>query len=121
MDINTKDEALENMIDLLQGNDWLTEQGAKKAPLESYYSDQDGTCHITLAEDMVTDEFKELSMELFDSLKSTPSIEYIKTIYSEATEDIVYNNIDRYAKLQTIDISQMKQGDAILVYRKQCR
>lgn len=25
VDVNTKDEALENMRDLLQGNDWLTE------------------------------------------------------------------------------------------------
>lgn len=118
VDINTKEEALKDMRGLLKDNDWLTEYGTKKEPLNSYYADKNGVCHIILAEDAVSDELIELTKELFESLKETASIKYIKTIFSKATEDIVYNNVDVYAEYQTIDVFEMKYGDEIMVYRK---
>lgn len=109
-------ERLNKLKELLYKNGWLSENGDKKLPLNSFHVENNGDCSVTLSEDIISSEFIENTIELYQSLEDCADVKWIKVQFSSATKSIVYNNVERYAYCHTIDITQMKRGDMVLVY-----
>ena len=117
-EITSKEDSYRKLQKFLADNDWLDESGNKKPPLDDYHTEKNGTCEIILAEDKTSEKLIDLIEELFDSLRAQEDILWIKTIFNNNTENIVYNNIDIYPKHQEKDISEIVKGDMVLVHKK---
>ena len=115
-DVDDKKTSYQLLINFLKANGWLNERGDRLSPLSSYHSDEHGICHVILAEDILTEEFINLSEEMFKNLVSVREIKWIKVGFHPATESIIYNNVDKY--FQTIPIQNMSTGDMMLVFKR---
>ena len=93
-------------------------RGEKLAPLSSYHSDDSGNCHILLSNDTVSEAFMELVNEMFESLISDSDINWIKVGFYPSTESIIYNNVDKYSRFQSIHIQEMVTGDMMVVFKR---
>ena len=114
--VSSKAESYEMLKQFLAENDWLDEHGNKKLPLDSLHSDDSGECEIILAEETPTDDFKDLTEELFESIKDRNDIKWIKTNYNESTFNIVHKEAGKYLAHQTLDLSDLKNGDEVYVF-----
>ena len=114
--VESKDKSYEILKQFLAENDWLDERGNKRLPLDSFHSEESGECEIILAEETTTDDFKDLAEELFESLKNKNDIKWIKTNYNENTFNIVHKEAGKYLAHQTVDLSDLKNGDEICVF-----
>ena len=114
--VESKDKSYEMLKQFLKGNDWLDEYGRKKSPLDSFHTEDSGECEVILAEGTTTDDFKDLTEELFESIKSKDYITWIKTNYNENTFNIVHKEAGKYLAHQTVDLSDLKNGDEVCVF-----
>ena len=87
-------------------------------PLYSFHTEADGTCHILLANDFLSEDFVELTNEMFENLVSETDIEWIKVEFQSATEGIICNNVDKYLQYQTTPIQEMSKGDLMVVFKR---
>lgn len=117
-DIESKEKSYELLKKFLVKNDWTDEFGNNKLPLSTFHTYQSGVCEIILAKEKRTEDFMDHIEELFNSLKTQENISWVKTVFNNNTEDIVYNNIDKYQKYQEKNISEIVKGDIVLVYKK---
>lgn len=115
---NKKEPSYKKLKEFLVDNGWLNENDNKVAPLSSFHSEENGICHVVLAEDQLTEEFIKITNKLFSTLISNNEIKWVKVDLQPTTEDIIYNNIDKYAKHQTIPIIDMKKGDSMVVFMR---
>lgn len=115
-EISSRDESYKTLKQFLKENDWFDERGNKRPPLDSFHSEDSGECEIVLAEETTTDDFKDLAEELFESIKNRNDIKWIKTNYNENTFNIVHKEAGKYLAHQTVDLSDLKNGDEICVF-----
>ena len=64
----------------------------------------------------MSDEFVESTNDMYDNLLANPDIDCIWVELHPATEELVYNNVDKYR--QAISTEDMKEGDRILVFKR---
>lgn len=112
----SKDESYRILKEFLVDNNWLDENGMKRLPLHSYHSEISGNCEIVLAEEITTKEFKDLIDELFGSILARDDIKWVKTYYNENTFNIVQKEAGKYLNHQTVDLSNLKNGDEVCVF-----
>ena len=60
----------------------------------------------------------ELVNEMFESLISDSDINWIKVGFYPSTESIIYNNVDKYSRFQSIHIQEMVTGDMMVVFKR---
>lgn len=114
--VKSNDESYEILKQFLTENNWLDERGNKIPPLDSFHSECSGECEIILAEETTTGDFKDHVEELFENIKSKNNIMWIKTNYNENTFNIVHNEAGKYLIYQTVDLSDLKNGDEVYVF-----
>lgn len=112
-----KIKSYQRLVNFLKSNGWLNERGDKLASLSSYHSDDSGNCHILLSNDTVSEEFIELVNEMFKSLISDNDINWINVGFYPSTQSIIYNNVDKYSRFQSIPIKEMETGDMMVVFK----
>lgn len=110
-------EAYAKLKDFLIAHGWIYKNGSKVEELHQYHVESDLECEVIIQETQGMPKLILDAERLFEDLKSDPSIEYVMTKYSNATEGIVYNNVDRY--VQSVDVSKMKHEDMIIVFKTQ--
>lgn len=115
---SSKANSYERLKQFLKENDWLSNMDVKIEPLSDYHSDNNGICYITLASEILSDDFTSNSEKLFHALVNDSTVEWIKVRYTDSTEGIVYNNVDFYGNFHQSEISEMKKGDIVLVHKK---
>ncbi len=111
----SKDKSYEMLKQFLTENDWLDECGNKRPPLHSFHTENSGECEVILAEEPTIDDFRDLTEELFESIKDSNSVKWIKTNYNENTYNIVHKEAGKYLVNQTVDLSDLKNGDEVYV------
>ncbi|MBD5378441.1 MAG: hypothetical protein HDR74_00885 [Bacteroides sp.] len=115
---NDKNKSQEKLVDLLKENGWINERGDKNPHLEVYHSDENGECYVLLADEPNSEDIEDLVNELFDNLVNESDIEWVKVKKNPSTEGIIYNNVDKYQRLQSKPIQDMKTGDIMLVFKR---
>ena len=115
---SNKIKSCQKLVNFLKSNGWLNERGEKLAPLSSYHSDDSGECHILLSNDTVSEEFMELVNEMFESLISDNDINWVKVGFYPSTKSIIYNNVEKYSRFQSIPVQEMEAGDMMIVFKR---
>lgn len=110
-----KEDISARLKTFLADSDWLDDYGRKRPPLNTYHTEQNGTCYVVLARDY-HDDFLDHVDEFFDDLVKNPEIQYVKVIKNKSTDKIVYNNVDRYPQIFAVE--DIKNGDLVLVHLK---
>lgn len=64
----SKTQSYERLNDFLKSNDWIDSMERMRIPLKSYHSEYNGHCFITLEEETVTEDFVDLTNELYYDL-----------------------------------------------------
>lgn len=114
----SKGKASGKLQKFLKDNEWLDSNLKKKAPLHSYHSDDTGICEITLADLVSTEDFTNQIQDLFDELTGNEEVKWIQTLFNKNTEFLVCTHADKNLKNQLVDISDVKEGDKIVIYMK---
>lgn len=115
--VKEKSEAYAKLKDILVAHGWIDKNGSKVEELHLYHVESNLECEIIIQETNGMSKLIIDAKRLFEDLKSDSSIEYVTTKHSTATEKIVYNNVERY--VQSVDVSNMKHGDMIIVFKPQ--
>lgn len=113
--ISSKEKSYEMLKQFLSDNKWTDQTGRKLLPLDNFNTDSCGVCEIVLAEEAITEDFKDLIDELFESLVSKDDIKWVSTYYNKATSKIVHNEAGKYLKQQKVQIQDMVYGDEMVV------
>ena len=114
----SEDASYVKLQELLIANGWLTTEKGKTEPLILYHTKENGECEVVLAQDSTDDDFIDQIDNLFKNLIESDKVLWVKTIYNRNTAKIVYNNVDKYAKNQTFDIADMKEGEEVVIFIK---
>ena len=113
----SKTQSYEHLKNLLISNDWIGSSGRKRESIKTYHSENDGHCFITLEAEVVSEDFVNLTTELYYNLVNDESIDWIKVRLSDSTEFLVDKFADYYSKIQSFNIQDMKKGDWVIVYK----
>lgn len=82
---NNKKKSYQLLVNFLRDKQWLNERSDKMSPLCDFHTDEKGDCHMLLANDIISDDFVELTNEMFEDLVSEPDVEWIKVEFHPAT------------------------------------
>lgn len=113
----SKTQSYERLKDLLIINDWIDSLGKNIEQLKTNHSENDGHCFITLEEETVSEDFVDLTTELYYDLVNDESIDWIKVRLSDSTEFLVDKFADYYSEFQSFDVQDMKKGDWVVAYK----
>lgn len=111
-----REEMLLKIKQFLKNNDWLDENYKRKKPLDYYHVEDNNVFTILLAHEKSDEDFIELINDLFNSLVEWEKVKLIKVAFNDNTSGIIYNNIDRFTKVQAIAIDEMREGDLMTVF-----
>ena len=114
----SKDASYVKLQEFLMTSGWLTTEKGKIEPLHLYHTKENGECEVVLAQDTTDDDFFNQIDDLFKNLIESDKVLWVKTIYNRNSAKIVYNNVDKYAKNQTFDIADMKEGEEVVIFIK---
>ena len=95
-------------------NGWLPENVRYDAGRIQFHVCDNDECEVMLfnAKDMSLEEQAEM---FFLNLSHDKSVKSVKVVFDENTKKIVYNNVDKYSRYQTIDVAEMKYGDEVVI------
>ncbi len=109
-----KSELPNKLRSFIVENGWLPENVRYDADRIQFHVCDNGECEVMLfnAKDI---SLEEQSERFFSDLLRDKAVKYVKVVLGDNTAKIVYNNVDKYSRYQTIDVAEMKYGDEVVI------
>lgn len=107
-------DSYKRLKDFLIDRGWVNVNSNDNFRYIDYHTDIAGICYVLL-KDSKKYSLEELADRFFDDLYNTDDIKSVKVIYNRYTGKLVFNNCDKYPNHQTIEISEMKVGDEVVI------
>ena len=109
-----KSELPNKLRRIIVENGWLPENVSYDADRIEFRVCSNGECEVKLHKVEGT-TLEEQSEKFFSDLLRDESVKYVKVVLNDNTAKIVYNNVDKYPRYQTIDVAEMKDGDEVVI------
>lgn len=112
--IASKNESFAKLREFLHANEWLPVDSS----LLVYHTNNDGSCEVILKK-LEGFSMEKLADMFFSDLCNANYVKCVMVLYNDYTDKLVQNHSGKYLNRQTVDLSNLKYNDEVIVlYRK---